>query len=76
MSLDLLDALHRRWVAFLRALPEAEFRKAFSHPDWGRVSIDEALGMYAWHCRHHTAHINAVIAEWIELSEIAEMRVD
>jgi len=57
MSLDLLDALHRRWVSFLRALPEAGWRKAFSHPDWGVVSIDEAVGMYAWHCRHHTAHI-------------------
>ena len=57
MSLDLLDALHRRWVAFLRALPEATLRRPFSHPEWGVVPIDESLGMYAWHCRHHTAHI-------------------
>jgi len=61
MSLDLLDALHRRWVAFLRGLPERDFRKTFLHPEWGTVSIDDALGMYAWHCRHHTGHIrNAV----------------
>ena len=57
MSLALLEALHRRWVAFLRALPEADFGKPFTHPQWGRVSIDEALGMYEWHCRHHAAHI-------------------
>ena len=57
MSLALLDALHQRWVAFLRALPDADFRKTFSHPDWGSVSIDEAIGMYEWHCRHHAAHI-------------------
>jgi hypothetical protein len=57
MSLDLLDALHRRWSAFLRALPAADFRKPFTHPEWGLVTVDEALGMYAWHCRHHTAHI-------------------
>ena len=57
MSLDLLDALHRRWTAFLRALPPADFRKTFKHADWGLVSVDEALGMYAWHCRHHTAHV-------------------
>jgi DinB superfamily len=61
MSIDLLDALHRRWVAFLRSLAEGDFRKTFLHPEWGTVSIDEALGMYAWHCRHHTEHIrNAV----------------
>lgn len=57
MSMDLLDALHRRWVAFLRALPATDLRKAFSHPDWGIVSVEESIGMYAWHCRHHTEHI-------------------
>jgi uncharacterized damage-inducible protein DinB len=57
MSLALLDALHVRWVAFLRALPPAEFRNAFVHPEWGSVTVDEAMVMYAWHCRHHAAHI-------------------
>ena len=57
MSLDLLDALHRRWVAFLRGLPESDFQKTFSHPEWGIVSVDDALVMYAWHCRHHAEHI-------------------
>ncbi len=57
MSLDLLDALHRRWTAFLRGLPATDFRKTFRHAEWGLVTVDEALGMYAWHCRHHTAHV-------------------
>ncbi len=57
MSLDLLDALHRRWTAFLRAIPDAAFAQAFTHPQWGRVTVDDALRMYAWHCRHHTAHV-------------------
>ena len=61
MSLDLLDALHRRWVAFLRGLTAGEFRKTFKHPEWGIVTVDDALGMYAWHCRHHTAHINLAL---------------
>jgi hypothetical protein len=57
MSLALLEGLHRRWVAFLRGLPAADFRKSFKHPEWGVVTLDDSLGMYAWHCRHHTAHI-------------------
>jgi hypothetical protein len=57
MSLALLDALHQRWMAFLRALPESGFRKTFQHPQWGRVTIDEAIVMYEWHCRHHAAHV-------------------
>jgi hypothetical protein len=64
MSLDLLDALHRRWVAFLRALPDTDFRKPFTHPQWGRVPLDDAIGMYSWHCRHHTAHIRLALESY------------
>ena len=62
MSLALLEGLHQRWVAFLRALPESEFAKAFIHPEWGRVTLDEAIVMYEWHCRHHAAHIETGVA--------------
>ena len=57
LSLDLLDALHRRWVMFLRALPQAGFARAYVHSDLGRVTLDEAVALYAWHGRHHAAHI-------------------
>ena len=61
MSLLLLESLHVRWVAFLRGLSDAERRRHFLHAEWGTVTVDEALTMYSWHCRHHTAHIqNAV----------------
>jgi len=68
VSLTLLDALHRRWVAFLRALPETDFRKTYQHKEWGAVPVEEAIAMYAWHCRHHAAHVeaarrNSVMAE-------------
>ena len=62
MSLTLLEALHTRWIAFLRALPEPDFAKTFTHPQWGSVTVDEAIVMYEWHCRHHAAHIeNALV---------------
>jgi DinB family protein len=62
VSLRLLEALHERWVVLLRALQDADFAKTFKHPDWGLVTIDEAVAMYAWHCRHHTAHIQQGLA--------------
>jgi hypothetical protein len=62
LSLALLDGLHGRWIACLRALPEGDLTKAFVHPEWGRVPVDEAIAMYAWHCRHHTAHIKQALA--------------
>ncbi len=61
LSLDLLVALHRRWVAMLRALPPDAFLRPFVHPDLGAVSIDQALAIYAWHGRHHAAHIEIAL---------------
>jgi hypothetical protein len=57
MSLALVEALHRRWVMFLRGLADADFSKVYVHPEMGRVTLDEAVAMYAWHCRHHEGHI-------------------
>ena len=57
MSIALLDALHRRWVMFLRGLTDADFGRAYVHPELGRVTLDEALTLYSWHCRHHEGHI-------------------
>jgi hypothetical protein len=62
MSLALLDALHARWIAFLRALPPASLSKSFTHPEWGAVTVDEAIVMYEWHCRHHAAHIENALS--------------
>jgi len=60
MSLDLLTALHVRWVTLLRGMPAANFGRTIKHPDWGTPSLDALLAMYAWHGRHHTAHVTAL----------------
>ena len=57
LSLNLLEAVHRRWVACIEGLPEEAFERRFRHPDWGVVSLNEQLALYAWHGRHHAAHI-------------------
>jgi uncharacterized damage-inducible protein DinB len=60
VSLALLENLHRRWVALLRALPAADFARTIQHPEWGLVNLDQLLGLYAWHGRHHVAHVAAL----------------
>ena len=67
VSLSLLDALHRRWVAFLRALTEREFARTFQHKEWASMTVDEATAMYAWHTRHHAAHIELALREKLEV---------
>jgi uncharacterized damage-inducible protein DinB len=59
-SLSLLDGLHRRWVALLRALSDADFQRTFQHPEHGQIALDWTLGLYAWHSRHHVAQILAL----------------
>jgi len=60
VSLDLLENLHRRWVALLRALSAADFEKTVLHPDHGVINLNQLLGIYSWHGRHHTAHVTAL----------------
>jgi hypothetical protein len=60
-SLLLLRGLHARWVAFLRALRPSDFSRTFAHPARGLMSLDETLALYAWHCRHHLAHVQGLV---------------
>jgi hypothetical protein len=60
LSLDLLDALHRRWVVLLRSAGEKEFARTLRHPEGGPMTFDHLLAMYAWHGRHHVAHITSL----------------
>lgn len=60
ISLSLLDALHKRWTNLLRSLTPADLEKTFIHPDSGEVSVGKNIGIYAWHGKHHLAHITSL----------------
>jgi len=57
-SLELLDGLHGRWVALLGALTPQQFQRTLRHPEIGLITLEWTLGLYAWHCNHHLAHID------------------
>jgi len=59
-SLGMLDALHLRWAVTLRALTPEQKKRTFHHPESGVWRIDQNTGMYAWHGKHHVAHITAL----------------
>lgn len=61
VSLELLDAVHQRWVAVLEGMTPADWQRAYRHPEYNRVvPLDEVLAMYAWHGRHHVAHVTSL----------------
>jgi uncharacterized damage-inducible protein DinB len=57
VSLDLLDAMHARWVKLMQATPEKDFARTLTHPEHGPRTADWLVFLYAWHGRHHTAHV-------------------
>lgn len=59
-SLQLIEALHSRWVAMLRQMSESDFARTFRHPEYGTARLDTTLGLYAWHGRHHVAQITSL----------------
>ncbi|MGH9407028.1 MAG: YfiT family bacillithiol transferase [Terriglobia bacterium] len=56
-SLELFDALHQRFVILLKSLEAGDFSRTINHPEHGVMPIEYHLAMYAWHGRHHVAHI-------------------
>ncbi len=61
MSLALVEALHERWVLLLRSMGEADWARTFVHPERGAtMRLDTNLALYAWHGRHHVAHVTGL----------------
>lgn len=60
-SLEGIQYVHLRWVYLLNTLLEADWKKAYINPERGiTYPLDRALGIYAWHCDHHLAHVLSV----------------
>ena len=56
-SLELIESVHARWVMLLQSLTEHQWHRGFRHTERGPMGVDRATMMYAWHSRHHLAHI-------------------
>lgn len=59
-SLALLASLHERWVLALRGLDDAGWERPLTHPELGRLTLQQVIALYAWHGRHHVAHITGL----------------
>lgn len=60
VSLTLLDSLHDRWMRLLRSMTPEQWKRTFRHPELGPMTLEKTLALYAWHGRHHVAHITAL----------------
>lgn len=60
VSLGLLDGIHLRWTTIWRAVAPEQFARTFNHPELGPLTLDIHLQLYAWHSRHHVAHVTGL----------------
>lgn len=62
-SLELVESLHARWVMLLQSLDEQQWKRGFQHPENGPMTVELTALTYAWHSRHHVAHITHLRAK-------------
>jgi uncharacterized damage-inducible protein DinB len=56
-SVTLLHNVHARWVMLLESMTDEQWKRGYKHPERGPSSLEDAVELYAWHSRHHVAHI-------------------
>lgn len=61
VSLNLISALHERWANLISVLNSEQISKKIKHPENSYGSLDQVICLYAWHGKHHTAHISSLI---------------
>ncbi|MCU0453362.1 MAG: putative metal-dependent hydrolase [Bacteroidetes bacterium] len=57
LSISIIEALHARWAMMLESFTSADFERRVQHPENGPMDVDRLLQLYAWHGRHHCAHV-------------------
>jgi hypothetical protein len=64
-SLKILEGLHQHWVALLESFTENEWARTYVHPASGEtINLKKALATYAWHCKHHLAHVTETVKKF------------
>ena len=61
ISITLLHALHHRWHRLLESMTEDDFKRTVFHPEKEKdITLWDMLLIYAWHGKHHVAHITTL----------------
>ena len=59
-SLQMLESMHERWVLLINSMEPAHFSRTMNHPERGPMTLDLTIETYAWHGKHHVAHVTAL----------------
>jgi hypothetical protein len=59
-SMTMIEGMHGRWTKLLRSMTEEQWQRTLLHPETGEWDLERLLGFYAWHGRHHVAHLGLI----------------
>lgn len=63
-ALKMIEGIHERWIFLVQNFSEADWQRTFFHPESQRYNrLDDTLCLYAWHGKHHLAHVNLALNE-------------
>jgi hypothetical protein len=61
-SISILQGVHKKLGVLIKGFTEADLKRTFIHPEHGKkISLEETIGIYAWHSNHHFAHIEQAL---------------
>ncbi|GEK34148.1 YfiT family bacillithiol transferase [Kurthia sibirica] len=62
-SLMIIEGIHNRWVYLLKNLTAQQLKRTYEHAVDGELTVEQAIGLYAWHGEHHIAHIRLALTK-------------
>jgi uncharacterized damage-inducible protein DinB len=62
-SLNIVEGVHARWCSLLEAMQNDQWKRTWNHTERGIQRMDIVTMLYAWHSRHHVAHITHLRAQ-------------
>ncbi|KHD86281.1 YfiT family bacillithiol transferase [Heyndrickxia ginsengihumi] len=60
VSVDLFSTIQKRLTALLKSLTDIDLKRTVQHPENGLSTIEKLIATYAWHGKHHIAHITSL----------------
>ena len=61
-SIFILKGVHEKLAVLLKSFNKEDLKREFIHPEHGKhFSLEETIGVYAWHSNHHFAHIEQAL---------------
>ncbi len=62
VSIKMIEAIHARWTAVLKAMTETDLKRKYIHPEYKKeFMLEELIALYSWHGDHHCEQLKVIL---------------